>query len=239
MRRGAYGREARGEAVRDDRGGPSMPARSRDGAQVTAGVPRFDLLERLLDGALDLDPETRRALAGLSGKVVDLDVAGVGALRLRILDERVRVEPRSDAGEADVTIRGAPFSLLRFALADDRERLLLGDEVGLHGDIALATRLQQIAARLDVDVEEALACRIGDIPAHEVMRGVRGVGTWMRAAGAALLADVSEYVRYEAALTPHREDVGRFSHAVDDLRDDVERLEARIERLERRQAPPP
>lgn len=207
---------------------------------MTVGAPWFDLLGRLLDGALDLDPDTRRALAGLSGKVVDLDVAGVGGLRLRILDERVRVEPCNDAEEeADVTVRGAPFSLLRFAFAEDRERLLLGDEVSLHGDIALATRLQQIAARLDVDVEEVLACRIGDIPAHEVMRGVRGVGVWMRAAGAALLADASEYVRYEAAMTPHREDVERFSHAVDDLRDDVERLEARIERLERRQAPPP
>ena len=104
------------------------------------------------------------------------DIAGVGVLRLRILDERVRVEPRNDADEADVTIRGAPFSLLRFAFADDRERLLLGDEVSLHGDIVLATRLQQIAARVDVDVEEVLAHRIGDIAAHEVVRGVRGVG---------------------------------------------------------------
>ena len=206
---------------------------------MTVGAPRFDLLGRLLDGALELDPETRRALAGLSGKVVDFDIAGVGVLRLRILDERVRVEPRNDADEADVTIRGAPFSLLRFAFADDRERLLLGDEVSLHGDIVLATRLQQIAARVDVDVEEVLAHRIGDIAAHEVGRGVRGVGGWMRAAGAALLADVSEYVRHEAAMTPHGEEVERFSHAVDDLRDDVERLEARIGRLERRQAPPP
>ena len=206
---------------------------------MTVGAPRFDLLGRLLDGALELDPETRRALAGLSGKVVDLDVVGVGGSRLRILGESVRVEPCNDADEADVTIRGTPFSLLRFAFADDRQRLLLGDEVSLHGDIALATRLQQIANRLDVDVEEVIAHRIGDIPAHEVMRGVRGLGNWVREAGAALLADVSEYVRYEAAMTPTREDVERFSRAVDDLRDDVERLEARIERFERRQAPPP
>ena len=206
---------------------------------MTGRAAWFDPLGRLLDSVLELDPETRRALAGLSGKVVDIDVIGVGGLRLRILDERVRVEPRNDADEADVTVRGAPFSLLRFAFADDRERLLLGDEVSLHGDIALATRLQQVAARLDVDVEEGLACRIGDIPAHEVMRGVRGVGGWMRTAGAALLADVSEYVRHEAAMTPRREDVERFSHAVDDLRDDVERLDARIGRLERQQAPPP
>ena len=206
---------------------------------MTVGTSSFDLLARLLDGALDQDPETRSALAGLSGKVVDLDITGVGALRLRIRDEGVRVESRADPGDADVTIRGAPFSLLRFALAGDREELVMGEDVSLHGDIALATRLQQIAARMDVDVEEVLAHRIGDIPAHELMRGVRGLGGWMRAAGAALLADVSEYVRHEAAMTPGTEDVERFSRAVDDLRDDVERLEARLARLEPRQAPPP
>ena len=57
----------------------------------------------------------------------------------------------------------------------------------------------------------------------------------MRAAGTSLLADVSEYLRYEAALTPRRVDAERFAHAVDDLRDDVERLEARVRRLERLQ----
>ena len=209
----------------------------REGVGVTVQALPFGLLGRLLDGALDLDPETRRALAGLSGKVVDLEIAGAGTVRLRIDGERVRVEPRDETADADVTIRGAPLSLLRFVFAGDRETLILGEEVSLHGDIALATRLQQIAARMDVDVEEALARRVGDIPAHEFMRGIRGLGDWMRAAGAALLADMSEYLRYEAAVTPRREDVERFAHAVDDLRDDVERLDARVTRLERQRVP--
>ena len=103
----------------------------------------------------------------------------------------------------------------------------------MHGDIALATRLQRIVTRMDVDLEEALAQRIGDIPAHELSRGLRGLGDWMRAAGTALLTDVSEYLRYEAGATPVAEDVERFSNAVDAIRDDVERLEARVARLER------
>ena len=198
-----------------------------------------DLLGRLIDAALELDPETRHALAGLSGSVVDLDVIGVGVLRLRVDGERVRVGSREESVDAHVTIRGTPLSLLRFAFADDRERLVLSEEVRLHGDIALATRLQRIVARMDVDLEEALAQRIGDIPAHELSRGLRGLGNWMRAAGATLLADVSEYLRYEAAATPVAEEVERFSNAVDAIRDDVERLEARVVRLERRPAQRP
>ena len=69
------------------------------------------LLGRLIDAALELDPETRHALAGLSGRVVDVDVTGVGVLRLRIDGERVRVGPREESVDAHVTIRGTPLSL--------------------------------------------------------------------------------------------------------------------------------
>ncbi len=203
---------------------------------MTVRALPFGLLDRLIGRALDLDPETRGALTGLSGKMVDFEIVGAGALRLRIDGERVRVEPRDETVDADVTIRGAPLSLLRFMLAGDRETLILGDEVSLRGDIALATRLQRIAARMDLDLEEVLAQRIGDAPAHELFRSMRGLGGWVRDAGAALLADTSEYLRYETAMTPRREEAERFAHEVDDLRDDVERLEARVLWLERRRA---
>lgn len=197
----------------------------------------FRLLERLIDGALDLDPETRGALAGLSGKVVDVEIAGAGSLRVRIDGERVRIGPRDGPGgdldDADVTIRGAPLSLLRFAFAGDREARILGDEVSLRGDIALATRLQQIAAKLDIDFEEAFARHLGDAPAHELVRAMRGLGGWLSGTGTALLEDASEYLRHEAAITPRRAEVDRFVNDVDDLRDDAERLEARVARLER------
>ena len=194
----------------------------------------FRLLERLIDGALDLDPETRSALAGLSGKVVDVELSGAGSLRVRIDDERVHIGPRDDAADADVTLRGAPLSLLRFAFAGDREAQILSEEVSLQGDIALATRLQQIAGRLDIDFEEAFARHLGDAPAHELVRAMRGFGGWLSGTGSALLEDASEFLRHEAAITPRRVEVDRFVNDVDDLRDDAERLEARVARLERR-----
>ena len=105
--------------------------------------------------------------------------------------------------------------------------------MSLRGDIALATRLQQIAAKLDIDFEEAFARHLGDAPAHELVRAMRGFGGWLSGTGTALLEDASEYLRHEAAITPRRAEVDRFVNDVDDLRDDAERLEARVARLER------
>lgn len=233
------GRDCGGGSACADQRGNSRSAGVGESAGATVGEPPLGLLGRLLEGVLELDPETRDAVARLSGKVVDLDVRGAGVLRLRIDGQRIHVEPRDAAVEADVTIGGAPISLLRFIFAEDRGSLILNDEVRLHGDIGLATRLQQIASGMDIDIEEGLAQRFGDIPAHELMRGLRGLGGWMRATGASLLADVSESIRYEAAMTPSRTDAERFTQDVDDLRDDVERLEARIRRLERPRSPCP
>ena len=201
---------------------------------MTTRMLPFGLFERLIGRILDLDPETRCALAGLSGTVVDVEIADAGAIRLHLDGERVRAGPRGEAGGAHVTVRGTPFSLLRFAFSTDREALILGGEVSVHGDVALAARLRGILALMDVDFEEAFAQRIGDAPAHELMRAMRGFGGWARDAGEALLSDASEYLRHEAAMTPQREEAERFVHEVDDLRDDVERLEARVARLERR-----
>ena len=73
-----------------------------------------------------------------------------------------------------------------------------------------------------------------DAPAHELVRAMRGFGGWLSGTGTALLEDASEYLRHEAAITPRRTEVDRFVNDVDDLRDDAERLEARVARLERR-----
>ena len=162
-------------------------ARIREGAPVKAGAPPFELLERLLDGALELDPETRH---------VSCPAVGQGrrsrrhrrrdAIRLHIDDEtHPRRGPRDDALDADVTIRGAPLSLVRFVLAGDRETLILGEEVSLHGDIALATQpAADSSARMDIDFEEAIARahRRHSRRTRSCAACVGWVG-WMRAAG--------------------------------------------------------
>ena len=48
--------------------------------------------------------------------------------------------------------------------------------------------------------------------------------------------DVGEYLVEESALAPSRAEVDEFATRVDDLRDDVARLEKRVQRLAARRA---
>ncbi|MGB5165181.1 MAG: hypothetical protein WBN61_07990, partial [Woeseiaceae bacterium] len=60
------------------------------------------------------------------------------------------------------------------------------------------------------------------------------VGRWARAARSTMGANVREYLQEESGDVPSRYEVEKFTTQVSVLRDDVARVEARINRLLRR-----
>ena len=56
-------------------------------------------------------------------------------------------------GEADTTLRGAPFALLRMRMARSGEGMFSGD-VTIDGDVELGTQMQRIFDQLDIGWEE-------------------------------------------------------------------------------------
>lgn len=198
--------------------------------------------QAVVNRCLGLDPELEREVAELAGAVLEIHVRGLEA-RFRVTPGRdgVRIEahrggPHADPSlpAADVTVSGAPFSLARFFTGLDAEQAAVPADVAVSGDPRLMQRLRGLARRAWIDWEEPLSGLLGDAAAHEAGRGVRGLARWGRAAAHTLLEDIGEYLREERRATPARTEVGIFVGRVDDLRDDVERLEKRIARLERR-----
>jgi ubiquinone biosynthesis protein UbiJ len=78
---------------------------------------------------------------------------------------------------------------------------------------------------------------IGDVAARQVAGFARGLLDWGRKAGDSLATNVSEYLQEEGRDLPTRTETEEFLADVDRLRDDAERLEARLARLESRGTP--
>ena len=78
---------------------------------------------------------------------------------------------------------------------------------------------------------------IGDVAAHRLGRLARGALGWGRNAAATLLQDAGEYFSHERADLVSREEGEQFLRGVDALREDIDRLEARITLLAQRLAP--
>lgn len=189
-------------------------------------------LETVLNPVLRLDPDTQARLAALDGKVIAIELEGLG-LTLYLLPgaQGVRVLDQY-AGEPTVHIRATPLALAR----QWRGRGTASDEITIEGDAAVGREFQTALARLDIDWEEQLSRLLGDAAAHQVGRFWREFQAWGRQTGDLLGCNTGEYLQRELQLLPPHPMVEQFLSAVDTLREDADRLAARIERLRRRLA---
>jgi len=189
-------------------------------------------LETMLNGYLRLDPVTVARLDELSGKVVGIELKGLG-MRFYVLPQSGRVcLYQHYAGDPDTLLQGTPLALLRMGSTREPSRVLFGGEVKISGDVALGQRFKAILDDMEVDWEEQLSRLTGDIVAHQLGSLVRGALGWVRRERRVLAADLSEYLREEARLLPTRDEVDELLDGVDTLRADTDRLEARVRRLE-------
>jgi ubiquinone biosynthesis protein UbiJ len=130
-------------------------------------------------------------------------------------------------GEPDVLICGSLLTLARIS-GDAGLEALRDGSLELTGDAHKAERFQRLLAFAKPDVEEEFSSVVGDAAAHRLGEIVRGLGEWGRNARSTMGANVREYLQEESRDVPSRYEMEGFAADVGALRDDVDRLEARI-----------
>ena len=103
----------------------------------------------------------------------------------------------------------------------------------VEGDTVLASEIGKVLHQLRWEYEEDLSRVIGDIPAHELTRLGKRIAEEGRRQATSLAAMLAEYWIEEQPLITKRRHLEQFSRDVDVLRDDVERLAKRLDRLDR------
>lgn len=189
--------------------------------------------ERWLNRQVAESTAAQAELQALDGRSMAVHVEGLGlSLCLTASNGQLRVEDRFDS--ASVTLRGTPGALAAL-LRRDRDRPLAGQfrESGaeLTGSIDVAERFAELIRLARPDLEEELSRWIGDIPAHELVNATRHVADWALDTGRAMERNTAEYLQEESGTLPASAEIRAFTEDVQDLRDDVERLAARIDRL--------
>jgi len=193
------------------------------------------LLESALNGYIGLDPEAKERLAPLHGRIVELQVVGLG-VRLFLVPGPGGIQVfRDSETPPDCTLKGSPLALAGMASERARADQLFSGSVEITGDTDLGHELGKLIGGLDVDWEEQLSRVTGDVLAHQVGNLVRGsLRWWGMAADTLLRQDLPEYLQEEVRLVPSRHETEYFLSEVDRLRDDAERLEQRLRRLRSR-----
>lgn len=172
-------------------------------------------------------PLARNRLGRFAGKTALFRVGPVSAcLTVQTTGE---VLAAAEGAAADLEVRISPFLLPRLAAHDEAAYR----EVETVGDMEFAGEVAFLAKHLRWDVEEDLSKVVGDAAANRAVSTARAAAAWGKDASERLAAGAAEYFTEESPLIASRVKVEGFIAGVTELRDAVERLDKRIQNLEK------
>jgi ubiquinone biosynthesis protein UbiJ len=188
------------------------------------------MIDRLLNQAavavlnrmLGREAWARDKLAPFAGRVVRFEAP---PLSLQWAVAEGGTLAASDDGAPAVTI-GLAVSSLPFALLDPQAAT---KDVRLQGDAEFAQALSFVLQNLRPEPEEELSRFVGDAAAMRIVGLVRlGASHW-RELAERMLDNTANYIVTENPMVVGRDEVAAFVQDVARLRDDVARLEKRID----------
>ena len=200
------------------------------------------LISRVLErGCARARTESSRAsalLADIAGKRLAIRVLGTpwAERPIGIESDGTSLRCVTDSAAAAATLIGAPVSLLALAGSDAEAPIRRGD-VRIEGDAQLAQQYRELARLLVPDLEDSLARLMGRSAAHVASRGVHQATDFVQRAAWSSVQNLAEFLAHESGDLVSRHEAEHFLHGADELRERVDRLEARLADLERRTEP--
>ena len=189
-------------------------------------------LEKLLNRGLPRSPRARQLCAQLAGRSLGIELRDMA--RLRLASNGATLELTFSDAPADASLNGGPFGFLGLILEGSPQARLQGGGVTLSGDTELAERFWELLQLLRPDPEEELSGVIGDVAAHRLASLARGGLTLTRRALETGIVNLAEYLGHERGHLVPRAEGEQFLRGVDAVREDLDRLQARLDVLARR-----
>lgn len=186
---------------------------------------------KLLNRNIQESTRARELCMELSGTVVAVRVSDTALAAYFIVDDETVDVVAATTDDPDVIISGSLITLASLAGQSGTAAIRDGS-LDISGDAELAGQFQQLLSHARPDLEEELSGIVGDVAAHRLGEFARGIGRWGRAARSTMGANIREYLQEESRDAPSRYEVEKFSANVSKLRDDVDRAEARLNRLQ-------
>jgi ubiquinone biosynthesis protein UbiJ len=186
----------------------------------------LDVLPAALNHLLAAEPWARHQLVPFIGRTIEI-VTFPFTIRLTVVAGG-QVARAPAAAVADTSIRIPGAAVIRFvggqADAAMRDARITGDE-------DFAQVVARLARHLRWDVENDLAKVTGDVVAHRVVGAARGTAGAVRRVGERLASGLGEYWLEENPSLVRPRAVASLADGVRRLRDDLARLEQRVDRL--------
>lgn len=159
------------------------------------------------------------------------------AIHLKDMDKTLYCQPGSwginlslekPNKEVDAIISGRLMALANLSMQQDKIATSIKERVEITGNAQVAQQFQKILNNIDIDWEEHIAQITGDVIAVKITRTANTVHNWLKNSLKSLLLNSRDYVQHEQNMTPSPFETADFKANVSIIRDDVDRLEAKL-----------
>ena len=179
-----------------------------------------------LNHLLEQQPWAAERLRPFAGQAVEFRCPPFPDLRFAITDNGLLDRAQAETASA-LVVKLTPGTLPFLLARDETAR----KRVEIEGSADLAGAVDYLFRHLIWDFEEDLSRVFGDIVAHRLASSGKALAAWQRDTALRLAESLAEYWTEEQPLLARPADVENFCGSVETLRDDVARLEKRIQHL--------
>lgn len=188
-------------------------------------------IEMLINQAIRLDPDAQSRLHLLDGKIIKIELTDLKVVFFFVIEDNlILVKPECNE-QANAELKGTSSSFFNLALSEKGSDSIFKGEVHFAGEIGTAQNFQNFFKQLNIDWEEHLSQYTGDIVAHQMISSGKKVSDWLQKTVATTQQNLSEYIRFEAKLSPASIELENFYDAIADLKSDSDKLKQKVERL--------
>ena len=167
----------------------------------------------------------------LEGKILSIHIKNTSRLFNVIMNSN-ELNPHTITENYDVQISGSLISFAKL-LRNNSSDALRDGTISINGDVAVAQKFQKLFAMINPDIEEELSHFVGDIMANNIVTVSKKTGDWLNNTTDILQENIKEYLQEEIKLMPSKYEFNIFSKEVSKIRDDIERLEKKINEFQR------
>ncbi|MCK9534278.1 MAG: SCP2 sterol-binding domain-containing protein [Pseudomonas sp.] len=194
--------------------------------------------ELAVNRVLSLDSTAQARLAPLAGKVIALACTTPAiTLYLIPLDSGLQVSQQWRA-PADCSLSAPAQLLLKLVTSTDKSAVLHHPDVTLEGNSALLMELADILQNLELDWEYEVSRWLGPVPTALLSGHLRSRYNWLTESTNSLHLNTADYLAEESRVLVGSTEAQLCFNHIDQLKLDLDRLDARIALLLKRNQKP-
>ncbi|KTF11736.1 SCP2 sterol-binding domain-containing protein [Pseudoalteromonas carrageenovora] len=197
-------------------------------------LPNFvlSLIERVLNQALELDPQLSQKLSAVKHQRLVVEVRDwQQSIQLIYSDEQLHLYSALNNENADCMISADINTLLALKNPAMLTQLIRQDKLDLQGDLNIAQTYSNAFSSLDIDWPEQLSGYIGDAPAQLLFQNLTMLKHQGAKAHLKISSMFSSLFQDELAITIHPLELEQFKQKNRELKGQVAAVEQRINAL--------